>query len=251
MTELADRVYRTADGSIALRLVEREREILRALVDDLAHVVGAPPLPADPWDADGRRSGGDADDWPVDPALEAGVEDLIRVGDQGGLVAEDSDDNDTDRGDLDDIDSADIRARLYPSAAPEDPQADASYRRLVHEDLEAGRRARIAVVEATLDARSLDDEQAEAWLQTLNDLRLVLGTRLGVTDDAESEAVDPEDPQAAARILYAYTGWLEGQFVDVLAAALPDTPDPGDESRGADDARPSADPDKSVREDDS
>ena len=246
MTELADRVYRTADGSIALRLVEREREILRALVDDLAHVVGAPPLPADPWDADGRRSGRDADDWPVDPAPVAEGQEVSSVGEQGDLAADDGVDTA-----IDDIDSADIMARLYPSAAPEDPRADASYRRLVHEDLEAGRRARIAVVEATLDSRSLDDEQAEAWLQTLNDLRLVLGTRLGVTDDAESEAVDPEDPQAAARILYAYTGWLEGQFVDVLAAALPDTPEPGDEPRDADDARHSADPDELVKEDDS
>lgn len=236
----ADRVVRRADGSIALRLVEREREILRALVEDLAHVVSAPPLPAEPWDADGRRSAAGAEDWPGDPAVAA--EDALASGiaHPGDAAAAD----DGDEPDGDDIDTADIRARLYPSAAPEDPHADASYRRLVHEDLEAGRRARISVVEATLDARSLDDEQAAAWLQTLNDLRLVLGTRLGVSEDSESEAVDPEDPEASARILYAYTGWLEGQFVDVLAAALPDLPEPHD-------AAGSADVDESVREDDS
>ena len=237
----ADRVVRRADGSIALRLVQREREILRALVDDLALVVGAPPLPTEPWDADGRRTAGDSDDWPDDPAVAA--EDALAT----GIVGQDDPAADTDADDADDaddIDGADIRARLYPSAAPEDPRADASYRRLVHEDLEAGRRARIAVVEATLDARSLDDVQAGAWLQTLNDLRLVLGTRLGVSEDAESESVDPEDPQAAARILYAYTGWLEGQFVDVLAAALPDVADPNDVAGDAD-------VDQSVREDDS
>jgi hypothetical protein len=238
---LADRVARLPDGGIALRLVEREREILRALLADLSLVVGAPPLPTEPWDADGRRVAG-ADEWPDDPdrAVEPAA-DTDPAADDAGDAGDTADD------DLDDLDIADIRARLYPSAAPEDPRADEAYRRLVHEDLEAGRRARIAIVEATLDAQLIDDEQAEAWLHTLNDLRLVLGTRLTITEDAESEEFDAEDPDAAARVVYAYTGWLEGQFVDVLAAALPDAEDPSDEPHEppSDD-----DPDASARRDD-
>jgi hypothetical protein len=210
---LADRVTRTADGAISLRLVAREREILRALLEDLSLVIGAPPLPAEAWDADGRWVTGEAG-----PSVDADEDHA----------------SDDQASDDDDIDIADIRARLYPSAAPEDPRADASYRRLVHEDLEAGRRARLAIVEATLDAPFIDDEQAEAWLHTLNDLRLVLGTRLAITEDAESEELDADAPDAAARVVYAYTGWLEGQFVDVLAAALPDVVEPAD-SRSDDD----------------
>jgi hypothetical protein len=76
----------------------------------------------------------------------------------------------------------------------------------------------------------------------LNDLRLVMGTRLEVTDDPETQAFDPDDPDAAAKIVFAYVGWLEGQFVDVLAAVLPDAPDD----------RPAADTaDEGVSEDDS
>ena len=232
---LADRVVRMPDGTIALRLVEREREILRALVEDLSLVVGAPPLPAEPWDADGRTI-----------AAPNGLDDTAGAlpGDEPGEDEGDEGDEDDDEG-VDDLDVADIRARLYPSAAPEDPRADTAYRRLVHEDLEAGRRARIAVVEATLDAQAIDDAQAEAWLQTLNDLRLVLGTRLAITDDAESEELDPDGPDAAARVVYAYTGWLEGQFVDVLAATLPDgaPPDAGEPEPD--------DPDGAARRDDS
>ena len=85
-----------------------------------------------------------------------------------------------------------------------------------------------------LDDRSIDDRQAEAWLAVLNDLRLVMATRLGVTDDSEDQPIDDADPDAGARIVYAYAGWLEGQLVDVLADALPevpedDPPDPPDE----------------------
>jgi hypothetical protein len=56
-----------------------------------------------------------------------------------------------------------------------------------------------------------------------------MGTRLDITEEREAEPFDPEDPDAAAMIVYAYTGWLEGQFVDVLAAVLPDVPEPADE----------------------
>jgi hypothetical protein len=62
----------------------------------------------------------------------------------------------------------------------------------------------------------------------LNDLRLVLGTQLGVTDDTEAVPIDEDDPDAERRIMFAYLGWLLGQFVDVLETALPDTIEPGE-----------------------
>lgn len=112
--------------------------------------------------------------------------------------------------------------RLYPPAFPDDPEAEAAFRDLVRGDLEDGRRDRVAVVEATLDAASLDEAQALAWMGVLNDLRLVLGTRLGVTDETEAQPIDEDDPDADRRIVFAYLGWLIGQFVDALAEALPE-----------------------------
>ena len=38
---------------------------------------------------------------------------------------------------------------------------------------------------------SIDDEATDRWLRVLNDLRLALGTRLQVTEDAELNAADP------------------------------------------------------------
>ena len=115
-----------------------------------------------------------------------------------------------------------VLARLYPPAFPDDPEAEAAFQDLVHADLEADRRDRVAVAAETLGAKSLDEAQAAAWMGVLNDLRLVIGTRLGVTDETEASPIDEDDPDAERRIVYAYLGWLLEQFVDALAAGLPD-----------------------------
>jgi hypothetical protein len=125
-----------------------------------------------------------------------------------------------------------VLARLYPPAFPDDPEAEAAFRDLVRADLEDDRRDRVAVVDETLGATSLDEAQAAAWAGVLNDLRLVLGTRLGVTDETETRPIDEDAPDAERRIVYGYVGWLLGQFVDALAAALPDVGDPGMAGRG-------------------
>ena len=120
-------------------------------------------------------------------------------------------------------------ARLYPPAFPDDPEAEASYADLVHADLVDTRRDRVAVVVKTLDARELDDAQAAAWLGTLNDLRLVLGSSLGVEDDGDDagtpDPADPDNPDAMREAVFAYLGWLVAAFVDALTDALPRVPD--------------------------
>ena len=119
-------------------------------------------------------------------------------------------------------------ARLFPPAFPDDPEAEASYASLVREDLLDGRRERIRTVEATFDAESLDDEQALAWMGVLNDLRLVMGTSLGVTADDDDAAPEEGGPDAFRHAVYAFLGWLVGWLVEALEATLPDVPDEDD-----------------------
>ena len=119
-----------------------------------------------------------------------------------------------------------VLARLYPDAIPEDPAASAAFRDLVVRDLVDVRLARLATVVETIDATSLDDAQAEAWLGALNDLRLVLGTELDVTED-DIGVIDDADPDAERKLVYAYAAWLQGQLVDVLSDALPDLAEDG------------------------
>lgn len=110
--------------------------------------------------------------------------------------------------------------RLSPPAHPDDRQKEAEYRELVGDELDHQRRRSLEVMQSTIDAERLDQEQLSAWLAALNDLRLVLGTRLDVTEDLYDEGIPEQDPRAPVFALYLYLGWLEEQVVSALASEL-------------------------------
>jgi Domain of unknown function (DUF2017) len=110
--------------------------------------------------------------------------------------------------------------RLFPPAYEDDPELNAEYVGLVHDELLNGRLRALQVMEETIDAERLDEEQLSAWLGALNDLRLVLGTQLEVTEDDHGTELSDDDPQSPRYALYHYLGWLESQAVDALAKDL-------------------------------
>ena len=119
------------------------------------------------------------------------------------------------------IESNDEAARrLFPPAYRDDLCANAEYDRLVRGELAAGRLEALRTVEATLAASELDERELAAWCGTLNDLRLVLGERLGVTEDLYEGRIDPRDPRAPDLTLYGWLTWLQGHVVDALASRL-------------------------------
>ena len=115
-----------------------------------------------------------------------------------------------------DLDDPSLR-RLFPPAYLGEEEREAEYRRLMGDDLLASRQEALDVMEATIDADVLDEEQITGWLTALNELRLVLGTRLDVTEDMYDEPVAPDDPRAPGLALYGYLGWLQEQVVAALA----------------------------------
>jgi hypothetical protein len=114
-----------------------------------------------------------------------------------------------------------VMARLLPPGHASDPEIAADYRDLTEAGLRSGKADDLAIVRATLPPDGgevrLDDDQARAWLRTTNDLRLALGTRLGVTAETEPPE-DPTDEEGSQLAVYYWLTAVQGSLVDALAA---------------------------------
>ena len=113
-------------------------------------------------------------------------------------------------------------ARLLPDAYGDDDAAATEFRRFTEGDLRAGKRACATAVLATLAPLSgsggrlvLDRDEVDAWLGCLNDLRLVLGTRLEVTEETDV-VPDGDDPRSHALQVYGWLGWLQESLLSCL-----------------------------------
>ena len=108
--------------------------------------------------------------------------------------------------------------RLFPEAYPDDDERQAEFRLLAHDQLLESHLGALAVLEETVDADRLDEEQLLAWMRALNHVRLVLGVRLEVTEDRDEWPRSPRDPRAAAFAVYDYLTYLQGEIIEVLAS---------------------------------
>jgi hypothetical protein len=110
-------------------------------------------------------------------------------------------------------------ARLFPAAYPDDESAAAEFRALTETSLRDERAERVGLCRAELadggDIELGDPEIARRWIQVLNDLRLTLGTRLGVTEDDEHR-VDPADPDHQDRLVYHWLTAVQDTVVSAL-----------------------------------
>jgi hypothetical protein len=112
-------------------------------------------------------------------------------------------------------------ARLFPPAYRDDAEASAAFDELVRSGLESERLAAFDAVTASVDADQLDEEQAAAWCGVLNDARLILGERLGVTEKLYEQGINRDDPRAPELAFYAWLTWLQGEIVEALSSRLP------------------------------
>jgi hypothetical protein len=108
--------------------------------------------------------------------------------------------------------------RLFPPAYTDDVEREAEYQRFMADDLEARHRASLEILASTAENPKLSEEELTAWMGALNDLRLVLGTRLDVQEDMVE--IDETDPNAPAFHLYGYLTYLQSEVIDALAAGL-------------------------------
>jgi hypothetical protein len=184
------RFTRRRGGALQADLSEVEAAVLASAAGDLARLLGeGEETDPDPLAAMVGLSSGPVE-RPRDPALARLLPDAYRPG-AGGQV-------DTEA-------------------------ASAEFRRFTEADLRAGKRADARLVQETLaplrhgGRLRLDRAQADAWLNCLNDLRLVLGTRLEVTEESLDDELEEDDPRRHALELYSWLGWLQESLLSCLA----------------------------------
>lgn len=117
--------------------------------------------------------------------------------------------------------------RLLPAGNRTDDQASAEFRRLTEHGLRQ-RKARhlesaIAALRAPGSGVELDERTAVDFVIALTDVRLVLGERLELREDAdvdrleqELEEADEDDPRTHAMAVYDFLTWLQ----ETLATAM-------------------------------
>jgi hypothetical protein len=110
-------------------------------------------------------------------------------------------------------DETDGLERLFPPGYANDPDREQEYQQLTHDELLTKRLASVDVLEQTVTATRLDEAQLNAWMGAVNDLRLVLGTRIDVTEDMDIEL---DDPRAPAFAVYQYLTHVLAEIVNAL-----------------------------------
>jgi hypothetical protein len=125
------------------------------------------------------------------------------------------------------------RARLFPRAYldPTEERSEQEWEALAHPALLReridGLNRLLAGLERAEPRRggvrtSLAPEEVSVWVAVLNDARLALGTRLGMTDDTDLRWIARDDPQGPEKAAYGWLTALQGELVEALLGALPD-----------------------------
>jgi hypothetical protein len=203
--------FRHTSGGATARFAAGQAAIIRDLVGQVVELVGADAEADDPalgpedvatasrkWREDGQVG---ADEL----AAMTGMTDNPEVADDAELPDDP------------------VLARLLPDAYSDDPEASDEFRRYTEPGLRSGKAAAARTVLATLPPSGgrvrLSEPEAQAWLRALNDVRLALGTRLGVTDDFDEQVADmgPDDPRSPYVGVYQWLAYLQESLVRALS----------------------------------
>jgi len=215
--EIAEEVmagFRRTGGGVSARFTAAQAGIVRMLVGQVAELVGGPGAGSEPAPhAGGERGGGGADPaglGPDDPA--AGI-DPFAPDELAAMFGQDATAQPPDDP---------VLARLLPDAYTGDPEAAGDFRRYTEQGLRSGKVAAARTVLSTLPGGGgrvrLSAEDGEAWLRALNDVRLALGVRLGITEDHDRELAPggEADPRSAYLQVYDWLTYLQETLVHAL-----------------------------------
>lgn len=121
-----------------------------------------------------------------------------------------------------------VVSRLFPDIYPDRPDDSREFRQYTESDLKTGKIDQAGAILAALPDEGegevrLDGEAAEAWLRAINDARLAMGTRLGITAETdlseeldEALLTDPGSSRVFQLSVYAYLGYLQESLLNSL-----------------------------------
>jgi Domain of unknown function (DUF2017) len=215
--------FRTTSGGVTARFARPEAAIIRDLVTQVADLIGGTDAgePAGPADLPGAAGQAAADRTPRGGA--PGVSDPQDVAGQIPVPGVDELTEMLGLSENTELPDDPILARLLPDGYTDDPDAAQDFRRFTESGLRSAKVAAAQTVLVTLPPRGgrvrLSSGQAESWLRALNDVRLALGVRLGVTDDFDglSEDVRPDDTRYAYVQVYQWLAYLQESLIMALS----------------------------------
>jgi hypothetical protein len=117
-----------------------------------------------------------------------------------------------------------IVQRLFPRALAGDDEADAELRRLLHDDLLASRLAGLDALIDLLDRGrphrgvlrvDLEGDEPLLVLGVLNDLRLAIGARVGISD-LDRNTLDEDDPVTYRLAVMDHLAGMQEQLLAIL-----------------------------------
>jgi Domain of unknown function (DUF2017) len=190
----------TRDGGVTVKLSGGEATLLRTLVVPVMKLLDDPARPPAP----------SAPSEPAAPDQSADMfADLERQ-----FSSPDAPDPEL---------SADpVVARLLPDAYKDDPEKAGEFRKYTESSLREAKKYFAQTLLETLPAEGgkvrLTGDQARDWLRALNDIRLMFGVRLEVSEDFDEQlaALDPKDPLLAAFEVYGWLGAVQESLVRAL-----------------------------------
>ena len=186
----------TRDGGVTVRLSGGEATLLRTLVVPVMELLNDPERPSPP------------------PSAEAPADDVFAE-----LEKQFSQPDEPDP----ELSMDPVVARLLPDAYRDDPEKAGEFRKYTESSLREAKKYFAQTLLETLPPQGgkvrLTGDQARDWLRALNDIRLMFGVRLEVTEDFEEQlsALDPKDPRAAAFEVYGWLGAVQESLVRALA----------------------------------
>ncbi|MFI7581446.1 DUF2017 domain-containing protein [Kocuria sp. M1N1S27] len=180
--------FRSTRKGITARFEDAEKELLQKLFADVAQALA-----------------------PEEPVSEDSLERMLGVS-GGASVPDDS-----------------ALRRLLPDGSL-DPERAAEFRRYTERGLREAKMGVLKQAALALEAQPvrLAPEDAQAFGQALNDVRLVLADRLGIQDEADAERVGRyddwsaiEDVETYMSLLYNFVSWLQETLMEALLHDLP------------------------------